>query len=271
MKSVLAKSRTATLSTGIVRPSRSETSPRSFGARFRGGLTWHGSFFVDLLRSPSAVIAWCYEERELASLAAQALVAILVGGAVFGGTVGGFRGGQQIAYSALKLPLATLITLAVCGPAFYALAAAFGRRWTFRTVLSLALAAGARSSLLLLALAPPLWLAIDCGASYHATKLLASLCYGAAGLSALLFVLRGLGGEPGRAGAALGLVLVFCLVGGQAAWLLRPYLGEPSDPRPPFIVTGPENGGVAGALLRSCQGVAGLTVRPASRRGSPTY
>src|SRR5204863_1107645 len=137
---------------------------------------------------------------------------VAVGGAAFGGALGAFRGGAQIAMAAWKIPFATLATLAVCGPGFAALTAAFGRRWTFRTTLALALAAGARSSLVLFALAPVLWLTIDLGASYDAVRLAATAAYGLAGLSGLALLVRGLGDAPGRASAATGLVALFLIV-----------------------------------------------------------
>ncbi len=208
-----------------------------------------------LLREPLAVARRCHEPSNLRPLARTALLVIVSGGAAFGGAVGSYRGGWQTCFAALKIPLATLATLVVCVPAFYALAASFGRIWRLRTVIALLLAAGARCALVLLALAPIVWLAIDMGASYHASKLLAALAYSLAGLSALLLTLRALGPEPGRAGAAICCLAVFLLVGGQCAWLLRPYLGDPADQVVPFIATGAEGGGVGGALWRSSERV----------------
>ena len=211
----------------------------------------------ELLRDPDQAARGCHEPVALRERAAWALATTLVGGMLFGAVVGSFRGSQQIAYAALKLPLATLAALAICGPAFYALAAALGRVWPFRTVLLLALLAGARSSLVLLAFAPPLWLAIACGASYHLVKLLAVLVYAAAGASALSLIVRALGKGAGRLATAATFVGVFLLVGGQTAWILRPFLGDPKDPVPPFIARGAEGGGVIGAVTRSSQAVLG--------------
>ena len=204
-----------------------------------------------LLRHPQQVVAQCYDDRDLRRLAALALAAIAVGGLVFGAAVGSFRGGRQIAFAAVKIPVATMATLAVCGPAMVALAAAFERRWSLRTVLAIGLAASARASMVLLALAPVLWLIIDLGTPYHAVKLLSALFYALGGLSALLVVLRALGPGRGRVGAALTLIGVFLLVGGQTGWVLRPYLGRPDHRTVPFIVWGPEDGGLAGALWES--------------------
>ena len=104
----------------------------------------------------------------------------------------------MIFHSAWKIACATLLTLALVRPGFAALAAAFDRRWSFRETLCLALAAGARSSLVLFALSPVLWLAIDLGAAYYSVQLLATAGYGLAGLSGLGFWLRALGPAAGR-------------------------------------------------------------------------
>ena len=55
------------------------------------------------------------------------------------------------------------------------------------------LVAGARSSLLLAAMAPLLWLAVEFGVGYHAVKVCAALAYGLAGLSALSLLRQALG------------------------------------------------------------------------------
>lgn len=205
----------------------------------------------ELLRDPGALAARCRQTRELRTLSATALCAIAVGGMVFGAVVGSFRGSSQIALAAVKIPLATLAALCVSAPAFAALAAALGRVWSTRTLIALSLASGARASLVLFALAPVVWLAIAYGAGYDAVKLLAALTYAVAGLSALSFVVRALGPGPGRVTTALCFVGVFLVVGGQTAWLLRPYIGDPRDARVPLLATGAEGGGVAGALVRS--------------------
>ena len=180
-----------------------------------------------LLRSPSEVAKDCREDRDLASIAASALVAIVVGALLFGAAVGSWRGDTQIAFAAMKLPVVTVGTLVLCVPAFYAIAAVFGRPWSVRAAVSIMLVAGARFSLVLLAATPVVWLSVSLGASYDAVKLLAALAYALAGLAALGLIVRGLGPGPGRLTTVVTFIGVFLLVGGQSAWILRPYIGTP--------------------------------------------
>jgi len=46
-------------------------------------------------------------------------------------------------------------------------------------------------------------------------------------------------------------MLLFLVVGGQSAWLLRPYLGNPSDRSVPMFAHGRHEGGLVETLGRS--------------------
>jgi hypothetical protein len=205
-----------------------------------------------LLRSPSEVAADCRQDRDVRSLAANAIGAIIAGAVLFGAAVGSWRGGTQIAFAAVKLPIVTVGTLALCVPAFYAIAAVFGRPWSLRAAVSIMLAGGARFSLVLLASTPVVWLAINLGASYDAVKLMAALAYALAGLASLDLLLRGLGDGPGRLATILTFVGVFLVLGGQSAWILRPYIGTPGSDEVTFF-TREREGGLAWQLLVSVQ------------------
>jgi hypothetical protein len=217
-----------------------------------------------LLRSPSDVARDCREDIDLASVAAMALVVIVVGALLFGAAVGSWRGSAQIAFSAVKLPIVTIGTLALCVPAFYAVAAVFGRTWSLRSAVSLMLVAGARFSLVLLAATPVVWLTINLGASYDAVKLAAALAYALGGLAALELLLRGVGPGPGRLGTILTFVGVFLVVGGQSAWILRPYLGTPGRSDITFF-TSEREGGLAYQLWVSL----GRVAQPGRQERSP--
>ena len=209
-----------------------------------------------LLRAPGEIAADCREDRDLRPIAITALAAIAAGAAAFGGVLGSYRGGVQIAYAAVKVPLALLFTLAVCVPALHALAATLGRPWSIRTVIGLSLAAAGRSSLVLLAFAPALWLILDWGTSYHAAALCAATAYGVAGLAALGVLLRGLGPGRGRVRTALAFVALFFAVGGQTSWILRPYLVRPRTEATPFLRA--REGGFADAVVTSGRSALGI-------------
>ena len=68
-----------------------------------------------LLRSPGETARRAIAGESMRSLVAISIAAIAAGGAAFGGVVGSFRGGAQIAYAGIKLPLALLAMLAASG------------------------------------------------------------------------------------------------------------------------------------------------------------
>ena len=102
------------------------------------------AFLNRILRAPAGVAAQCRSDQDVASIARTALLTLLLAATAFGAAVGSMHGGKQIAFAAMKLPIGVLGTLALAAPAFYVLAAVFGRPWPLRPVISLMLSAGAR-------------------------------------------------------------------------------------------------------------------------------
>jgi hypothetical protein len=209
-----------------------------------------------LLRAPGEIAERCRQDKDIRPIALTSLGSIAAGAAAFGAVLGSFRGGVQIAYGAVKVPLAVLATLALCAPAFHALAAVLGRPRPMRAVITLTLAAAGRSSLVLLAFTPALWLALDCGVGYHSAAVLAALAYGVAGLAALGVIIRGIGQGDGRLLTALAFMAMFFATGGQTAWILRPYLVRPKAVTVPFLRA--REGGFSDAVLRSSRSAAGI-------------
>ena len=209
-----------------------------------------------LLHAPAEVARRCLNEEGLRSLTLAALGTLALGAAAFGGVVGSFRGGEQILYGAVKVPLAMFAALVVCVPAFSAIAASLGRPWPLRTIIALTVGAAGRAGLVLLAFAPVLWLAYDLGLGYHAAALAATGSYAMAGLAALGVLLRGLGDAKHRAVTAAAFVAVFLAAAGQTGWLLRPYLVRPQTEEVPFVRA--REGSFADALYVSARSAIGI-------------
>ncbi|HEU4412274.1 MAG TPA: hypothetical protein VFS43_43935 [Polyangiaceae bacterium] len=214
-----------------------------------------------LVREPDAFLQTAGREDGVALV--RALVAsVLVGAGVFGAVVGAFRGGAQVAYCAVKVPLALLATLVVCTPAFVAIARATGTRMGARDVVALTLGACARFSLVLACLAPVVWLLEDwCG--YHRMVLLSFAACAVAGLAAGALLFRGLLRRPGSGRiAGLAFVAVFGLVGAQTSWLLRPYVVRPQTRQTPFVRQ--LEGDLPEAIWMSVRSALGVYDRPAT-------
>jgi hypothetical protein len=202
-----------------------------------------------LIRSPARFLDQVHQP-DLLPLVRTLLATIVVGAGAFGAVVGTFRGGVQVGYCAIKVPLLLVGTLAVCTPSFIGLARAFGTGIPAREVVVVSLGAAARFALVLAGLAPVVWL-VEGGASYHQSALLITAVCALAGVSASGLLFRGLSRVRGS-GLLVGLafVTVFGVVGGQTSWLLRPFLVRPRTVSVPFVR------GIEGDLFDAVRGSA---------------
>jgi hypothetical protein len=191
-----------------------------------------------LLTQPQATVEQA-QRSDAATQTAMArvlLLAILGGTAAFGAAVGFYRGGAQILFAAVKLPLVVLIVAAVAAPSLTALGAALGRPAELRLDLFRVLAALARGALVLAALAPLMLVASCLRLGYHASVLLLVTCCAIAGAAGLPILGRALWGEKkGRVFLILGMLVVVGLGGTHTAWLFRPYLVRPRTTSVPFM------------------------------------
>jgi hypothetical protein len=162
---------------------------------------------------------------------------IAIAMAIVGATLGSYRGGVQIAYAAIKLPLVLLGTAALSAPALTAIGAALGRKPKLANDLVLVTTALAFGALLLAGCTPLVLLARAMDMPYHRAILAVVVMFSLAGLASLQIVVRAVAQEGGRGwrSAIAGLCVVFALVGGQLAWALRPYLVRPRTPDVPFM------------------------------------
>jgi hypothetical protein len=214
-----------------------------------------------LLRDVPAFLNRVQRKQELPALARAMILTVAVCAGVFGAAMGAHRGGLQVAYAALKLPAAMLLTTAACAPALTALNACLGRKASLRADLSLVLGALALTCLVLAAQAPVVLFAVQLGASYHAVTLLVVACCVVAGAVGVSLLVRGLAldASPGRWVVALGLLAVFGVVGTQMTWTLRPFLLRPRTPDTPFIRS--LEGSFVEAVVSSSRSARGVYLR----------
>lgn len=192
-----------------------------------------------LLREPDAflaALARAEEDASLASLTRVLTAAVVVGAGVFGAVVGAHRGALQMLYCTVKVPLILLVTLAVCAGPFVAFTRAAGLPLAARSVIALALGSCARFALVLVGLAPFVWLMEGWSLGYHRVILAVVAVCGVAGAFAGRLLFSGLA-RSGPAGVRVGLafVAVFAVTGAQTSWILRPYVVRPRTEHIPFV------------------------------------
>ncbi len=182
-----------------------------------------------LLRDRDAMIARIRAGLELVPTMRTMVATIAIAMAIVGAALGSYRGGVQIGYAAVKLPLVLLGTAALSGPALSAIGAALGRRPRVAVDLALVMTALAYGALLLVACTPLILLAKSMDLAYHRAILGVVVMFSIAGIASLRVIVRALAVEsaPGWRTSVVGLCVVFALVGGQLAWALRPYLVRP--------------------------------------------
>lgn len=190
-----------------------------------------------LLRDRRGLLERLDRGDDLAGLARTMILAIVVCAGVFGAALGLYRGGVQILYAAVKLPLVVLLTAAICTPALSALRRVAEGETTLRKDLALVLSSLALGSLVLAALAPLVTLAASWGISYHGLVLLTVVCCAAAGVVGLGLFFSGTrsGTWGSRAVVAGTLLLLVAAVGVQMTWTLRPYVVRPRTEEVPFV------------------------------------
>lgn len=187
----------------------------------------------DLLRSRAGVLL-----SRAAEFRCHILIMLVLGmayGAVMG-SFGGFTGDRplQILFSAVKVPLLLSATFLLSLPSFLVINTILGLREHFPHVLRALIATQAAHTVILASFAPFTALFYASSDHYEAAVLFNTLMFGLAGLAAQLLLLRlyrPLIARHSRHRIMVRLWLVnYAFIGIQMGWLLRPFVGSPTEP-----------------------------------------
>lgn len=137
-------------------------------------------------------------------------------------------------FAGLKVPLLFWVTFVLCVPVFFVLHALAGVADDFRESLRCLLATQAAMTLILLGLAPVTWVWYLSSDNYLMAIAFNGGVFACASLMAHLYLRRLYAGLISRHAVhrrllAIWLIL-FVFVAIQFAWVLRPFIGEPSSP-----------------------------------------
>lgn len=192
---------------------------------------------VLLLRDRKTLLATIRAADSTTAIVKPMVAAIVVAMAIVGAALGSYRGGEQILYAAIKLPVVLLGTAVLSAPVVTAIGAAHGRPARFAADLALVITALAFSAMLLCACTPLIMLGRALALPYHAMILATVAMFSAAGCAALYILVSTVARERVRGWRAqlIALWLVFAVTGGQLSWALRPYLVRPRSPTPVFV------------------------------------
>ena len=193
-------------------------------------------YIDELLKRPAQVARAIEAGAELTARTGTYIKVLVACTATFGAALGFYRGGVQILFAAVKLPLVTLVTLAVVAPLLHLLNRALERPANMAREVSTLVAALARGALVLAAETPLIWAAHALGADYHRLILLTIFSCGVAGAVSFWFLWGVLSAtRQSRWAVALVVLSTVGIVGAQASWLFRPYLVRPRAERVVFM------------------------------------
>jgi hypothetical protein len=182
----------------------------------------------ELLKAPHAVLHDIEHDVDLAARTRTYVQVLIACAAAFGASLGFYRGGVQILFATIKLPLVMLVTLAVVAPLLHTLNRALERPASMARDVAFLVAGFARGGLVLAAELPLVWAAHALGIGYHRFILLAVATCGIAGAVTFSFLWRALSfSKPGRGLVTAVVLATLVAVGAQATWLFRPFLVRP--------------------------------------------
>lgn len=191
----------------------------------------------ELLRERRRLLTRIERGQDLRQIARAMLLVIGCSAAALGAVLGMYRGGAQVFYAGIKLPLVLIGAATVCAPVYTTLKRSLGDEAVFAKDLALFLSALALASLMAASLSPLLLCAILDGVGYHALILSTVALVGVGGLAGYVFFFRGMSMQikRGHRVIATTLLVVMGLVGSQLSWLMRPYLVRPQTQEVPFV------------------------------------
>jgi hypothetical protein len=191
-----------------------------------------------LLRGLDELLADVAAGRRLARHGWGLSVRMAACAALYGAVFGGWHGPRLAAYVALKFPLVLLLTSALTLLFSWLAARLLGLPLRIGQVAVLSFLGLAVASLLLASLAPVAWLFIHCApapapearTAHNLLYLMHTLFVGGCGLAGTAALWRAMRRveAPRRTVRAVWLlwVLTYAVVGGEIAWVLRPFVGS---------------------------------------------
>jgi len=187
------------------------------------------SLISKVLRDPGGLVQAADTSEDFSWLAPRLLGMVLVGATLFGVVVGTYRGGLQLAFAGVKMPVLLLAPIVVALPAIRALYGFCDVHTSYARIALAGLVGTARTAILAAALGPAVWLLYSLEPDYHLSILILAAALMLVGLPGMTVVARSLpDGGKHRWAAALGSMLVLGLVTAQAGWLLRPFVTRPT-------------------------------------------
>jgi hypothetical protein len=203
--------------------------------------------FERILKDKEEFYTTLREEKGLVSIIRDAVLSIIIFGALYGATMGVWSWEPlQLVFSAVKVPSLFLISTIIVVPSFYVVSLTVGEQNSFLQLTALFLSSFSIATTILLAFVPVnLFFMITSPRdidSYFFMVLLNLIIYGFGGLIAIVYMVEGariLGKRTDKIMTLKSLIPVavalgtLAFIGTQLAWFIRPWFNyEPNFIRP---------------------------------------
>ncbi len=191
----------------------------------------------ELLRARDSLRARIMAGEDLEVIAKAMMVCVLVCAGAVGASVGLFRGGVQVVYAAVKVPLVLLLATAAVAPVYSSMKAALRHEVSLREDFAMVLCSLALSCLVAAALSPLLLLSILNGIDYHTLIMSFVGLFALGGVAGYVFFFKALNAQVvrGHRLIAVTLLTTLAMVGCQLGWVMRPYVVRPKTDDVPFM------------------------------------
>jgi hypothetical protein len=179
---------------------------------------------------------WTMDASHPAKVILILLSLVLLFGITYGAAMGTFGGGRflQIAYSALKVPMLLLVTFVVALPSFFVLNTLLGVRDDFPMAVRALLTTQAGLTIVLASLCPFTLLWYASSDFYQGAILFNTLMFAIASIAAQRLLQRCyrplIDKNPVHRKLLRAWLTIYAFVGIQLGWVLRPFIGDPSQP-----------------------------------------
>ena len=216
-----------------------------------------------LVREPESFFEHIRHGKSLRFLSSWLATVSVLCLAVFGFAIGLSHSLWQAFSSAIKMPILVMGASLLCLPALYLFSRAFGAQLGLTQVATVVLAGVGVTALLLLGLAPVIFIFVLTSHNYPFFQLLAAGSVTVSGCIGLFYLWRGMGrvnlferASPGlRRGVMGAWFILYAVVGSQMAWRLSPFVGDPTQP---FVWLQPSRDNLYIDLMRAFENASGL-------------
>jgi len=216
-----------------------------------------------LVREPDSFFEYIRQGKNLEFLSSWLATISVVCLAVFGFVIGLSHSPWQAFSSAIKMPILVMGASLVCLPALYIFSRAFGAQFHVAQVVTVVLAGVGVTALLLLGLAPVIFIFVLTSHNYPFFQLLAAGSVTVSGCMGVFYLWRGMErvnlferASPGLRRGVMGTWLIlYAVVGSQMAWRLSPFVGDPTQP---FVWLQPSRDNLYVDLMRAFENASGL-------------